>query len=396
MNNAFSVSGCWQGDYDEAGLRAWTEDLRSKLGGSKVSLGLVFLHPQLFENAEKILELLQVHGRIPVLAGCSSMAMISGEKELEGNCTIALGLYHLPGVELKAFHFTQENLDESTGPAYWHLQTGVTPEQTNGWLVFADPFTLDSERWMESWNEAYAPLPVVGGLASGNHSEQRTQVYLNRSVFNEGGVAISVGGAVSLASVISQGCTPIGEPWTITKAERNLIYEIGNRPAYAVLAETVSQLSPEEQQRSRGNLFIGLVMNEYLDEFHRGDFLIRNIIGADPKTGVLAVGAFPRMGQTVQFQRRDAATGTEDITALLKRSHTALKDKTIYGGCLCSCNGRGKRLFGVANHDASHVQAELGPIGLAGFFCNGEIGPVGGKSFLHGYTASLALFVEKP
>jgi small ligand-binding sensory domain FIST len=395
MNNAFSVSGCWQGDYDEGALRAWAEKLRSELPAPKVSLGLVFLHPRLFENAEKILELLQVHARVPVLVGCSSTAMISGEKELEQNCGIALGLYHLPGVELKVFHFTQENLDESTGPAYWHLRTGVTPEQTNGWLVFADPFNLDSERWMESWNEAYAPLPIVGGLASGDHSEQRTQVYLNRSVFEEGGVAISIGGAVSLASVISQGCTPIGEPWTITKAERNLVHEIGNRPAYEVLAETVSQLSAEEQQRCRGNLFIGLVTNEYLEEFHRGDFLIRNLLGADPKTGVLAVGAFPRTGQTVQFQRRDAATGTEDITILLKRRRAELKGAPIYGGCLCSCNGRGQRLFGVENHDASHVQAELGPLGLAGFFCNGEIGPIGGKSFLHGYTASLALFVGK-
>jgi small ligand-binding sensory domain FIST len=232
-------------------------------------------------------------------------------------------------------------------------------------------------------------------LASGNYSEKRTQIYLNNRVYDEGAVAISVGGAVGLASVISQGCTPIGEPWTITRADRNFIHEIGNRPAYQVLAETVSELSPEEQQKSRGNLFIGLVMNEYLDEFHRGDFLIRNLIGADPKTGVLAVGAFPRMGQTIQFQRRDAATGTEDVTALLKRAHSTLKNKQIYGGCLCSCNGRGKRLFGVDNHDASHVQAELGPIGLAGFFCNGEIGPVGEKSFLHGYTASLALFVKK-
>jgi small ligand-binding sensory domain FIST len=396
MNNGFSVSGCWQGDYDEAGLRAWAEELHSQLPGSKVSLGLVFLHPRLFSNAAKIMELLQVHGRIPLLAGCSSMAMIAGEREMEQDCGIALGLYHLPGADLKAFHFTQENIEESTGPAYWHLQTGVTPEQTNGWLVFADPFTLDSEQWMEGWNEAYAPLPILGGLASGNYSEQRTQVYLNGSVFDEGGAAISVGGNVSLASVISQGCTPIGEPWTVTRVERNLIYEIGNRPAYQVLAETVSGLSPEEQQKSRGNLFIGLVMNEYLEEFHRGDFLIRNIIGADPKSGVLAVGAFPRMGQTVQFQRRDAATGTEDITSLLKRSHAELKDKTIYGGCLCSCNGRGKRLFGVPDHDAGHVQAELGPMGLAGFFCNGEIGPVGGKNFLHGYTASLALFVGKP
>jgi small ligand-binding sensory domain FIST len=254
---------------------------------------------------------------------------------------------------------------------------------------------MDAERWLQSWDQAYKPLPILGGLATGNHPEQQTQVYLNGTVYEEGGVAISVGGDVALAGVISQGCTPIGQPWTITKAERNFIQEIGNRPAYQVLAETVSLLSAEDQNKSRGNLFIGLVVNEYLEEFHRGDFLIRNLIGADPKTGVLAVGALPRTGQTIQFQRRDAEAGTEDVTALLKRTHEQLRGKAIYGGCLCSCNGRGRRLFGTPNHDASHVQEEFGPLGLAGFFCNGEIGPVGEKSFLHGYTASLALFVEK-
>jgi small ligand-binding sensory domain FIST len=360
-----------------------------------VSLGLIFLHPRLFGEARQILELIQVHARVPLLAGCSSTGLIAGNEESEGAAGIALGLYHLPSANLRPYYFRQENLEESTGPGYWHMETGLTPEQTNGWLVFADPFNMDTEGWLQSWDEAYKPLPVLGGLATGNHPDQQTQVYLNGNVYGEGGVAISVGGSVSLAGVISQGCTPIGQPWTITKAEGNFIQEIGNRPAYQVLEETVSLLSPADQIKSRGNLFIGLVVNEYLEEFHRGDFLIRNLIGADPKSGILAVGAFPRTGQTIQFQRRDAEASSEDMTALLKHAREQLQGKSAYGGCLCSCNGRGRRLFGKSNHDASHVQAEFGSIGLAGFFCNGEIGPVGEKSFLHGYTASLALFVQK-
>jgi small ligand-binding sensory domain FIST len=275
------------------------------------------------------------------------------------------------------------------------METGITPDQTNGWLVFADPFHMDAEAWLRSWDEAYRPLPVVGGLASSDYSDQRTQVYLNGDVFDEGGVAVAVGGDIALASVISQGCTPIGDTWTITRAEQNFIHEIGNRPAYEVLAETFGQLSPEKQRKARGNLFVGLVTNEYLDEFHRGDFLIRNLIGADPKSGTIAVGAFPRAGQTMQFQHRDAAAGTEDISVLLQRAGQRLSGKPIYGACLCSCNGRGHRLFGQPSHDARHVQQEFGPIGLAGFFCNGEIGPIGDKNFLHGYTASVALFVKK-
>src|SRR5262249_39303341 len=160
-------------------------------------------------------------------------------------------------------------------------------EDNNGWLCFLDPFHLDCESWLCGWNEAYAPRPIFGGLASGEASTQATQVYLDGDVFEDGGVAISVGGEVQLDGVISQGCTPIGETWTITRAERNLIQKIGNRPAYEVLAETFENLPPEEKQQARGNLLIGLVVNEYLEEFQRGDFLIRQLLGADPKTGVL-------------------------------------------------------------------------------------------------------------
>ncbi len=235
----------------------------------------------------------------------------------------------------------------------------------------------------------------MGGLASGDFTEQATQVYLNGDVFEEGGVALSVGGAVELVGMTSQGCTPIGETWTLTKVDQNIIHEIGNRPAYEVLAETFNQLTAEEQRKARGNLFIGLVVNEYLEDFHRGDFLIRNLMGADPNSGSIAVGALPRLGQTVQFQRRSAAAATEDMNELLNRTGKKLDRSAIYGGCLCSCNGRGQNLFGKPNHDAEMVQQALGPMGLSGFFCNGEIGPVGERNFLHGFTASLALFVKK-
>jgi small ligand-binding sensory domain FIST len=198
-----------------------------------------------------------------------------------------------------------------------------------------------------------------------------------------------------MVSVISQGCTPIGETWTITKAEGNFVHQIANRPAYEVLAETFGKLSAQEQLQARGNLFIGLVVNEYMEDFHQGDFLVRNILGADPHSGSLAVGAWPRQGQTLQFQRRDAAAADLDMKLLLDRLAEQLGKRRVYGGCLCSCNGRGHRLFGQMDHDASLVQARIGPVELTGFFCNGELGPVGDRNFLHSYTASLALFAEK-
>ena len=395
MNGKFSISAHWAGGFDEAGLSKWAEQLRRQLGDRPVSLGLVFMAPDFFPRAPETLEILQVHAKIPLLAGCSSTALVCDGQEIENASGVVLALYSLPGAELKGFRFTQQQIEEATEKNYWPAESGVAPDKTNGWLAFVDPFHLDAESWIRSWNESYAPLPVYGGLASGIFSEQTTQIYFNSEVFEDGGVAISVGGAVKLSGVISQGCTPIGETWTLTRVEHNLIQQIANRPAYAVLIETFQKLPPAEQQKARDNLFIGLVVNEYADEFHRGDFLVRNLIGGDPKSGVLAVGALPRAGQTMQFQRRDATAATEDMSELLARARKNLDGAAIYGGCLCSCNGRGKNLFGRPNHDAELVQKEFGPLGIAGFFCNGEIGPVGEKNYLHGFTASLALFVEK-
>jgi len=395
VTSEFSIAGHWPHDFDEAALQQWAADLRAKLAAPHVSLGLVFMAPRFFSEAKQILEILRVHAQIPLLAGCSSQSLIFGGEELEENPGLTLGLYSLPGAELQAFHFTQSQVEAANGPAYWRRETGLQPEQTNGWLAFIDPFHLDSESWLKTWNQAFAPLPVMGGLASGDFTEQRTQVYLNGDVYEEGGVAVSIGGAVKLASVISQGCTPIGDTWTLTRVQDNVIHEIGNRPAYKVLEETFNQLTPAEQKIARNNLFIGLVVNEYLEDFHRGDFLIRNLMAVDPQSGSIAVGALPRAGQTMQFQRRSAAAATEDMDELLGRAVKQLDGATVYGACLCSCNGRGEGLFGRPNHDAESVQSRFGPIGLAGFFCNGEIGPIGEKNFLHGFTASLALFVKK-
>jgi len=389
------MAAYWSDGMDEDGLADWARRLRARLPAPEVSLGLVFMSPKFFPHARPVLEILRVHARIPLLAGCSSTGLVANAEEIENAGGLVLALYSLPGAKLKGVRFTQENIESAGAEHYWPVETGVAKKDVNGWLAFVDPFHLDSESWLTSWNESYAAVPVYGGLASGNFHEQLTQIYLDGEVFEDGGVAIAVGGEVTLTGVVSQGCTPIGEAWTLTRVEQNLIRHIGNRPAYAVLSETVQKMSPEDQRKAQGNLHIGLVVNEYLEDFQRGDFLIRNLIGGDPNSGVLAVGALPRMGQTIQFQRRDAAAASEDLSALLARTKGKLAGATVYGGCLFCCNGRGKNLFGRPSHDAELVQAHFGPTGLAGFFCNGEIGPVGQKNFLHGFTASLALFVKK-
>jgi len=380
---------------NEDGLADWARRLRARLPAPEVSLGLVFMSPTFFPHAEQVLEILRVHAKIPLLAGCSGNGLVANSEEIEGAGGLVLALYFLPGAKLKGVRFSQDDVAAAEGKEYWASVTGLAPEKTNGWLAFVDPFHIDAESWLRSWNESYPVQPLYGGLASGNYPEPATQIYLNGEVFEDGGVAIAVGGDVTLAGVVSQGCTPIGEAWTLTRVENNYIRNIGNRPAYTVLLETVQKLSPEEQRKAQGNLHIGLVVNEYLEDFHRGDFLVRNLLGGDPNSGALAVGALPRMGQTVQFQRRDAATASEDFNELLALEKNNLAGTEVFGGCLFCCNGRGKNLFGRPSHDSEMIQTHFGPTGVAGFFCNGEIGPVGDKNFLHGFTASVALFVKK-
>ena len=223
MKTEYSVAAHWPGNFDETGLRQWAEDLRRQLRAPQVSLGLVFMTPRFFPYAKQVLEILRVHARIPLLAGCSSTGLVAGAEEIEDHGGVALALYALPGATLNEYYFTQSQVEDATGPDYWPAATAVPVTRTNGWLTFMDPFHLDAEKWLRSWNEAYAPTPVFGGLASGVFSEQATQIYLNGDIFEEGGVAISVGGDVKLTGVISQGCTPIGETWTLTRVEQNLI-----------------------------------------------------------------------------------------------------------------------------------------------------------------------------
>jgi len=392
MNESLhSVSGRWPGGWDENGLREWAEGLRRSLGSRPVTLGLVFVAPEYFERAQALLELLRVHAQIPVLAGCSSPGIVAGGREHEDGRGLALALYSLPGATVHA------HVVSPADPAQPGVFTapGWPAEELSGCLAFIEPFHTDVEAWLEGWQAAFPGLPVYGGLAAGPSVEARAQVYLNGRVLDQGGVVLGFSG-VRLLGMVAQGCTPVGDEWTITRVEGNIIHRIGNRPAVAVLEETFEQLRETLKRRSRGNFFAGLVVDEYQDEHHRGDFLVRNLVGADPETGALAIAALPRAGQTLQFQLRDAAAADEEVRVLLGRLRDRIARAQIYGGCLCLCNGRGSALFGEPDHDAALAQQILGPHAVAGFFGNGEFGPVGARSYLHGYTASLVVFAGPP
>jgi small ligand-binding sensory domain FIST len=199
-------------------------------------------------------------------------------------------------------------------------------------------------------------------------------------------------GPLGLRSVVSQGCRPIGRPFLVTRARQNVIEELGGRPVLEQLQELWQALTPEDQELFQQALHIGLVMNEYRGEFRRGDFLVRNVMGLDRDTGALVITDRVRVGQTVQFHVRDAATADEDLHALMRPDAGAQGRPA--GALVFSCNGRGTRLFPEPHHDARAIRAEAGDIPLAGFFAQGELGPVAGQNFIHGFTASVALFEE--
>jgi small ligand-binding sensory domain FIST len=234
-------------------------------------------------------------------------------------------------------------------------------------------------------------IPVLGGVASGGAGPGDNRVFLDDRSYESGAVAVLLHGGVRIRSVVSQGCRPIGRRFVITKAERQVIAELGGKPALAQLNEVYAELSPEEQQLVQQGLHVGRVLNEQQEDFGRGDFLVRNCLGADRASGAIAIGDYVRIGQTVQFHVRDAVTADEDLRDLLAAARHEAGEAAA--ALLFTCNGRGTRLFDQPDHDARALETACGDIPVAGFFAQGEIGPIGGRNFVHGFTASLALFV---
>lgn len=255
-----------------------------------------------------------------------------------------------------------------------------------------NPTEIDAEAWLKSWNSSYGGVPCFGGLVSGGREQEEFFLMHNGSVSGAGGLAVSFVGGVRLGGIVSQGCRPIGDPYTITEVDDNVLLGIASRGAYEVLEETFDNLAEEEKERAQRNILAGLAMDENVDEHLCGSFLVRSILGGDPEAGALALGAFPRVGQTLQFQVRDKDAADEELRRL---SEAYQRDQgEPFAGLVFTCSGRGARMFGVPNHDAGVIEDTFGKVPVAGFFCNGEIGPVGGTNFVHGFTASVALFMN--
>lgn len=371
--------------------------LCAELGG-RPDLVVAFASPALCLARPELAGLLAARLPGAVIVGGSGGGIIGAGREVEVSPALSLTGAVLPGVRITPFHLDMSRLPEpEAGAAAWQEALGIGPQEQPYFLLVADPFTLDAEALVEGLDRAWPQALKVGGLASGSREPGGHRLLLGERMLRSGVVGVALSGNLVMHAVVAQGCRPIGTPMLVTRCEENVVLRLNERVPVEVLRELHASLEPREQARMRSSLFLGIEMRQDQVEYQAGDFLIRNLVGVDGDTGALAVGAMMRPYQAVQFHLRDGRTAAEDLEARLRRYREQhLEAGPLRGALLFSCLGRGQHLYGKPDHDSSLLRELLGQVPVGGFFCNGEIGPVGGTTFLHGYTSAFALFHELP
>jgi small ligand-binding sensory domain FIST len=328
-----------------------------------------------------------VHERLEPrnLIGCGAGGVLGSGREIEEGPGAVVWALRAPGAEIVTHHLEAEPVEGGVALA----GLGDPAALGEALIVLADPHTFSAEALLQLLNEERPGMPVLGGLASAAAAGSAS-LFCGGDVLDAGAVACSLAG-VSVIPCVSQGATPVGPEMTITSAQANVIEELASKPAIERLREAIAELDPAEQRLAAEGLMLGLVIEENKPEYERGDFLVRPIIGADPSAGTLALGERLRVGQTVRMHVRDGASADEDLRLALRAQAEALGSAGAAGALLFTCNGRGSHMFEIPDHDATAIEDTLGtPAG--GFFCAGEIGPVGERNFLHGFTATIAVF----
>ncbi len=357
--------------------------------GERPDLALLFVTPPHAGALEDAAAAVRSILHPQILLGCAAESVLGKSQEVEAGPAVCLWAARLDQVA---------PLDLTTAP---QRQPGDGQPAVTGWpdplpfepkavLLVADPYSFDVEAFLGWAARVHPGLPVIGGMASAARGPGGNRLTLDGRVLSTGAVGALLGPGVEVASVVSQGCRPIGRPLAVTRAEGNVVYELGGKAALERLVTMAERDLPERDVAliNAGGLHLGRVIDEHRVEFGRGDFLVRNVIGADPDVGAIAVNDQVDLGTTVQFHLRDAEAADEDLRHMLAGHHAN-------GALMFTCNGRGTRLFDQPHHDATALADALGGVPVAGFFAAGEFGPVGGHNFVHGFTASIALFVEQ-
>ncbi len=326
------------------------------------------------------------------LLGCSGESIIGPSCEIEQAPAAALWVAKMPGVRVLPFVLDQNDLTTLDTARQWHDRLGVKPEDVPTFIVLPDPFSIQFDACLRFIDGAFPGCAIVGGVASAAKAPGENRLFLNDQILRKGMVGVSLTGDLRVSTVVSQGCRPIGDTYVITKAEDNVIYQLGGRDAYAVLKRVHDHADSTDQALMRQGVHIGRAIDERLQTFGPGDFLIRNVAGVVEKRGLAVTECF-RVGQTIRFHVRDALSADAEMHTLLE-SRLSKMHRPPRGGLLFNCNGRGTRLFPDRNHDIGLINQAIPGCPIAGFFAAGEIGPVGGQTFVHGFTSSLILFHE--
>ena len=357
--------------------------------GDAIDVATVFFTEHHREDIEAVVERLWLELDPQCMIGCSGEGVIGGSREIERAPGMSLLVGSLPDVRIQPFHIASESdwrecLSEAQS---LREMLGIGPE-TRGLIAFGDPFTTPLSQLLPMLDRDAPGVPLIGGMASSARRPGQNMLVRNDEVYTQGMVGLSLSGPLKIATVVSQGCRPIGQHMIVTRSHENVIEQLGGKPAMEVLRGVVSELPAGDQHLLQNGLFVGQAISEYREQFGRGDYLVRNVIGVDEEGGSVSIADYVKTGQTVQFHVRDAQTADEDLKIMLE-TQKALGPAA--GGLLFSCNGRGLRMFDQACHDIKAAHEVLPATPMAGFFAAGEIGPVGGKNFIHGHTASFAL-----
>lgn len=372
---------------------AAAETLRAELGDAP-DLVVAFVSAHHSHSYDRLVGRVATHFGKALLIGCSGGGIIGAGHEVEHRAALSLTAAILPGVKLSPFHISSDELpDADEKPAEFAAHFPVTPESDPHFLLLPDPFSCDPDVLINGLDTVFPSARKIGGIASGGTQLGSSVLFLDRSTHRDGAVGLALSGNVTIDSVVAQGCRPIGTPFVITRCRQNIIEELSGKQPLKLMRDLYATLDARDQKLFQRSLFLGIEMKDDQIEFHQGDFLIRNLGGIDPESGALAVGALLEPYLAVQFHLRDADTATADLNERLLRYKAG--GGTPQGALLFSCLGRGEHLFGRPDHDTDLFREHLGPVPLGGFFCNGEIGPVAGTTFIHGYTSSFGLFRSK-
>lgn len=318
--------------------------------------------------------------------GCSATGVIGDGQGVELTPAVSAWAATLDGAELTTFALETLTAEDK------FVVVGLPERGADDHvaIILADPYSFPTDAFVERSVEVLGDLPLIGGLANGLQGRGSVRLFADGEVYTEGAIGVLISGAVRISTVVSQGCRPIGPSMVVTRSEENLLLELAGQPALSRLEDIVSDLDEDDRELVAAGLQIGVAMDEYAERHERGDFLIRGVIGIDPEREAVAIGDIVEIGRTVRFQVRDAATADEDLYDLLDAHREELG--RVDGALLFSCNGRGSAMFGTADHDPVALRDTLGPIGMAGFFAAGEVGPVAGHNHVHGFTASVLVF----